>query len=357
MDLFEHQAKSLLSRVGIPFAPYFRIDSEAAIERLIQKFDMQKGVVSCQICQEGLIKTLYEPITCFSQEELVSTLQHNLKRFVGQNIQTLVSSPCDVDEACLVTVYVDTAAQEVVVEASCKERSSVLRESILRNRKLYEFQKEGLFSHVRLSLRHREQFFSILDSLVSLFFMVDAKQISLDPLAGIYQGKLMVMNVRMVIDEYALFRQPEMVCFSQENQEKMNDFICQRFEGSIGCLVSGQGLALSTVELLSKYKKKASIVVDIGEEPRLDQFCRALKIILKESSVKLLLIHLFVGLSESEPFVKALVHENLTIPCIIRMEAASLAEAKKTAISSKASLFFTSSLQEMIEKVVEICPS
>ena len=78
------------------------------------------------------------------------------------------------------------------------------------------------------------------------------------------QKKLICLDAKMNFDNNAMYRRPEILKLRDLNEEEPAEIEASKFglayiklNGSIGCMVNGAGLAMSTMDIIKLY----------GEEP------------------------------------------------------------------------------------------
>src|SRR5690606_4014531 len=94
-------------------------------------------------------------------------------------------------------------------------------------------------------------------------------------------------------------------------------------EGDIGCMVNGAGLAMATMDIISQFGGKPANFLDIGGGASATKVAAALKIILSDSNVKVILINIFGGITRCDEVAKglltALADVKTEIPLVVRL--------------------------------------
>ena len=84
-------------------------------------------------------------------------------------------------------------------------------------------------------------------------------------------GTLMALDGKMVLDDNALFRHPELAAMRDEDEETSRrargarsglSFV--KLDGEIGCMVNGAGLAMATMDIIKLYGGEPANFLDIG---------------------------------------------------------------------------------------------
>lgn len=115
-----------------------------------------------------------------------------------------------------------------------------------------------------------EAFAEVVDGLRRAFVELDASLIELNPLALVADGRLVALDAKMVIDDNALFRQPEMAALRDEDETDPVELQAQRhqlnyvrLDGDIGVVVNGAGLGLATLDMLRDAQGRPANFMDI----------------------------------------------------------------------------------------------
>ncbi len=106
-----------------------------------------------------------------------------------------------------------------------------------------------------------------------------------------------------------------------------------KLEGDIGCMVNGAGLAMATMDIISQFGGKPANFLDIGGGASATKVAAALKIILSDSNVKVILINIFGGITRCDEVAKglltALADIKAVIPLVVRLVGTNAEEGRK----------------------------
>jgi len=95
--------------------------------------------------------------------------------------------------------------------------------------------------------------------------------VEINPLVLTKEGKVLAADSKITIDSNAAFRQKDL--FDQEDKSQGNpqerhaaeyDLNYIHIGGSIGCLVNGAGLAMSTMDIIKLYGGEPANFLDVG---------------------------------------------------------------------------------------------
>jgi succinyl-CoA synthetase beta subunit len=141
-----------------------------------------------------------------------------------------------------------------------------------------------------------------LDTVSRAFVELDATLIEINPLCVTEDGRLLALDVKMAIDDNALFRQPEMEALrddeetdAQELEAQRHDLNFIRMDGDIGVVVNGAGLALATLDMLRDAGGRPANFMDIRTTAMSLQIAKGIGLLLADPRVKAILVNVHGG--------------------------------------------------------------
>jgi len=146
-----------------------------------------------------------------------------------------------------------------------------------------------------------------MDGLHRAFIERDAMLLEVNPLAVTEDGQLCCLDVKLSIDDNASFRQPwlkdldaspasaanasEADTPSSRARRVDDGFNLEPLGGNVGCIVTGAGLALATMDLLDDHGMAAANFLDLPPGARVADISRAVSQISADPRVDRILIH------------------------------------------------------------------
>ena len=110
---------------------------------------------------------------------------------------------------------------------------------------------------LNFSINEFNQFKEIVSSLCKAYVEIDASLIEINPLVVTKEGKLILLDAKINIDDNALYRQADIEKLkdvSEENDLELeaseHDMAYIKLDGKIGCMVNGAGLAMATMDII-----------------------------------------------------------------------------------------------------------
>jgi succinyl-CoA synthetase beta subunit len=163
-----------------------------------------------------------------------------------------------------------------------------------------------------------------------LFIDTDASLAEINPLVVTDRGDMVAVDAKMTFDDNALYRQPEVLSLYEPTEDekveayaKEKGFGFVHLDGEIGCMVNGAGLAMATMDMIKLYGGTPANFLDIGGSSNLNKVIDAMKLLLKDPKVKVVLINIFGGITRCDDVASGLLaaFEQLDtdIPVIVRL--------------------------------------
>jgi succinyl-CoA synthetase beta subunit len=221
--------------------------------------------------------------------------------------------------------------------------------------------------NIDLERSHWQTFGAIVDGLWRLYVESDATLVEINPLVITSDARMIALDAKIVIDDNALFRHPNLVELRDAEAENGPEQAGRKFgvsfiqmEGNIGCLVNGAGLAMATMDIISTLGGKAANFLDIGGGATAAKVAASLRLILADKNVKAILINVFGGITRCDEVAKGVMKAcneiNIDIPIVVRLVGTNDEEGLR--ILSGGTLIPARSLQEAallaIQKAAEV---
>jgi len=288
--------------------------------------------------------------------------------------QVFVESGCGIDRELYCAVLVDRRAGSPVLiastaggmdieEVAAKTPELILTEPFDPDRGLAGWQARLLASQLKLptaSWRHAESFFK---ALCRAFVNLDASLLEVNPLVLTKEGTLVALDAKMTFDDNALYRHKDVAALRDEAEEEPAEIRAAaaglsyvKLDGTIGCLVNGAGLAMSTMDLVKLHGGQPANFLDVGGGADVQAVTEAFRIILYDPNVKAILVNIFGGIMRCTTIATALVEASktvgFTVPLVVRLEGTEVEEGKKILAASGTSIILADGLTDAAKKVV-----
>ncbi|MBP2624777.1 MAG: acetate--CoA ligase family protein [Nitrosopumilaceae archaeon] len=164
---------------------------------------------------------------------------------------------------------------------------------------------------IKLVEKQQDNFVLILKKLFRLVIDKEAELAEINPLVILKDNNLLALDGKIITDDNANFRHPELQKFNQkttiERKAEENGFSLVELDGDIAVIGNGAGLVMSTLDILTDHGGKAACFLDVGGGATIDSVYEALKIISKIKNVKGILINLYGGIVKTTTVAHALI--------------------------------------------------
>jgi succinyl-CoA synthetase beta subunit len=208
-----------------------------------------------------------------------------------------------------------------------------------------------------------QQAMQLLESLYRTYIKYDCSLLEVNPLALTKGGKLYPLDVKMNIDDNALFRHPEIQELFDPTQVSKEEVEANKgglsyvsMDGNIGCLVNGAGLAMATMDIIKLHGGEPANFLDVGGGANAQMVEKAFTLILTDSKVKAILVNIFGGITKcdaiAEGIVTAAKNIGIRVPLVVRLEGTNAPLGKKILQESKLKIIPAGDLADAAQKAV-----
>jgi succinyl-CoA synthetase beta subunit len=375
MKLHEYQSKIIFSRYGIPI-PKGRVASTASDARIIANELGGRVVIKAQVLVGGRGKAGGIRLAKDADEaEQVATqiLAMEIKGLPVRKV--LVDEAAAIDQEIYLGITNDRAAKKPVIMASAAggvEIEEVARTNPEKIIKLHinpligikDYQTRDIASSIDLPREYWKSFSEILHGLWRAYEDNDATLAEINPLIISKDKKLVALDGKMLIDDNALFRHPDLAEMRDTDEDAPSEVKARKYgltfiklDGNIGCMVNGAGLAMASMDILKYFGGEPANFLDIGGGAGADKVAAALRIILSDANVKTILINIFGGITRCDEVARgilsAIAEVKPKVPMVVRLVGTNAEEGRQMLANANPSAGFrqaqpTSSGQALI---------
>jgi succinyl-CoA synthetase beta subunit len=372
MKLHEYQSKIKFAEFGVPI-PKGKVASTASEAKAIAEELGGRIVVKSQVLvggrgKAGGIKLANTPAEAAEMAEHILNLE--IKGLPVRKV--LIDEAADIKNEIYLGITNDRAARKPVFMASAaggvdiEEVAAKTPEKIIKIHidpllGLQDFQILNLAVGIELPRSQWKQFNSICHGLWQAYKNYDATLAEINPLVATGDEQLIAVDGKMIIDDNALFRHPELeterdfdVEAESETEAKKYGLTYIKLDGEIGCMVNGAGLAMATMDIIKYFGGDPANFLDIGGGANEEKVAAALRIILKDPNVKAVLFNIFGGITRGDLVAKgilaALEEVKPEVPMIVRLVGTNAEEGR--ALLADADMITAQTLAEAAQKAV-----
>jgi succinyl-CoA synthetase beta subunit len=372
LKLQEFQAKRIFGQYGIP-VPAGDVATTPAEARSIAERLGGPVVVKSQVLVGGRGKAGGIKLAKTPEEA-----QQAAGRILGMDIKgltvkkVLVDPAADIKNEIYLGMILDRGQRRVVLMASAaggmdiEEVAATTPEKIISVPidpclGLREYQTRDVALAMGLPREQMAQFTQISQGLYNCYMAIDASLAEINPLAVLGDGTLKALDGKIILDDSALFRHPDLAAMRDEDEETPEEKEARlaglsyiQLDGEIGCMVNGAGLAMATMDIIKLYGGEPANFLDVGGGAKADKVATALRIILRDPKVKAVLFNIFGGITRGDEVAKgilqALKEVPTEVPMVVRLVGTNAEEGR--AILAEANMMTAETLAEAAEKAV-----
>lgn len=384
MNLHEYQSKQLLGEYGLPVSHGIAVDTVKKAVAAAGEIGGEKWVVKAQVHAGGRGKAggvkvveTKEEIETFARDWLgqrMVTYQTDAK---GQPVNRILVEPCtEIEREYYLGAVIDRATRRVVFMASTEGGVEIEKVAAETPEKILKaiidpltgaqpYQAREMAFALGFEGKQVLQFTQIFMALAKLFEECDLSLLEINPLVKTPKGKLQCLDAKINVDDNALFRQATLKEWHDPTQEDEREAHAEKWDlnyvaldGNIGCMVNGAGLAMGTMDMIKLHGGEPANFLDVGGGATKERVSEALKIILSDENVKVVLVNIFGGIVRCDLIangvIEAVEEVGVTVPVVVRLEGTK-AEEGRAILEQRAgmNLIPAGSLSESAQKAVD----
>ncbi len=388
MKIHEYQGKDLFRRydVPVPFGIPAMTAEEAiaAIPTVIEKGGSEYVVVKAQIHaggrgQGGGVKVCKgkaaaeEAVKAIYGMQLVTHQTGPEGKEVGR---LLVEQGLDIKHEYYLGITLDRATGRNTVMASteggmeieevaAKSPEKILKEAIAPGIGWQDYQARRLGFALGLDAKLVGEFIKFMRKLTKCYEEMDCSLLEVNPLITTGDGRVMALDAKLNFDDNALYRHKELEelrDLSEEDAAEVEaasyDLSFINLDGTIGCMVNGAGLAMSTMDIIKHYGGDPANFLDVGGGATTEKVTAAFKIITSDPRVNGILVNIFGGIMKCDTIangvVAAVKEIGLKVPLVVRLEGTNVELGRKIIAESGLDVQTCTDMADGAKKIVEL---
>jgi succinyl-CoA synthetase beta subunit len=372
MKLHEYQSKQIFSRYGIPI-PKGRVAATANEARHIAEELGGRVVIKAQVLvggrgKAGGIKVAKDPAE--AEQFATQILSMEIKGLPVRKV--LVDEAAAIEQEIYLGITNDRTAKKPVIMASAaggveiEEVAKTHPEKIIKLHinpllGIKDYQTRDVASGIDLPREYWKPFGEILKQLWQVYNDNDATLAEINPLVIGKDKRLIALDGKMLIDDNALFRHPNLSEMRDTDEDAPSEVEARKYgltfiklDGNIGCMVNGAGLAMASMDILKFFGGAPANFLDIGGGAGADKVAAAMRIILTDKNVKAILFNIFGGITRCDEVAKgiltAMSEVKPKVPMVVRLVGTNAEEGR--AMLANADMITAETLADAAQKAV-----
>lgn len=351
MKIHEFQAKKLFSDYGIPVERHILCSTPGDVVAAFSQLGNEKVAIKAQVLTGGRGKAGGVKLAGNAEEALLhaeSILGMTIKDYPVTRV--IVSEAVNIHLEYYISFVIDRNSRSVVLMMSAEGGMDIEEVAHRAPEKIFHFRIDPLIGIPDYLARRYaftlfdknsqvNQLAGIIQNMYRLFIEKDASLVEINPLVMTKEGVLIAIDAKMTFDDNALYRQPRILSLFEPTEEektearaKENGFSYVHMGGEIGCMVNGAGLAMATMDMIKLYGGNPANFLDIGGSSNPEKVIEAMKLLLKDPKVEVVLINIFGGITRCDDvaygLLKAFEQLNNDIPVIVRLTGTNEKEGR-----------------------------
>jgi len=382
MNIHEHQAKKILKEFGAPVSNGIVILNTSEIKEKISKLSSKEFVLKAQIHAGGrgkvggvkLIKNL-EDLEKEAEKMMGKILVTHQTGAEGRQVKRLyIEEASDISKEYYLSCLVDRESSKIafissteggmdIEKVASETPDKIITTKIELKDKIEMEEMEKIINPFQFNDVQKKEAFKIIQALYKIVIQKDANLIEINPLIITKNNKIVCLDAKMSFDDNAMFRRPEILELRDLNEEdpmeteaSKHDLAYIKLNGSIGCMVNGAGLAMTTMDIIKLYGKEPANFLDVGGGASKEKVAAAFKLILSDKNVKGILINIFGGIMRCDVLAQGVLDAakeiDLSVPLVVRLAGTNFREGKEILDKSNLKILSASDLNDAAKKIV-----
>ena len=383
MNIHEYQAKRLLKQYGAPvLGGGIAYTADEAVS-VAEDLGGPVWVVKAQIHAGGrgkgggvkVVKSL-EEVRKVASEILGMTLVTHQTGPAGKVVnQVYIEDGCAIANELYVSLLVDRETSRIAIiasseggmdieEVAASTPEKIITVTIDPASGLSGFHCRKIAFGVGLSGKAAGAAAKVIAALYKTFVEKDAAMLEINPLVVTMDDEVVVLDAKMGFDGNALYRHKDVQELRDPTEEDPMELEAAKHElsyikldGSIGCMVNGAGLAMSTMDIIKLKGGSPANFLDVGGGATKERVTEAFKIILSDPAVEGILVNIFGGIMRcdviADGVVAAAKEVSLSVPLVVRLEGTNVEKGMEIMANSGLPIISASDLGDAAVKIVE----
>ncbi|MEK6705395.1 MAG: ADP-forming succinate--CoA ligase subunit beta, partial [Bdellovibrionota bacterium] len=256
----------------------------------------------------------------------------------------------DVAKEFYLGVVVDRATSQVVMMASTEGGMEIEEVAAKTPEKIHKVAVDAVTGYMPyhgrklaralgLNAEQTKEAVKFFSGIYRCFVDKDCSLVEINPMILTKQGNIVALDAKLNFDDNGLYRHPDVVAIRDLKEENPQDVEASEYDlsyitldGNIGCLVNGAGLAMATMDIIKLHGGQPANFLDVGGGASKEKVAHAFKIILKDPSVRAILINIFGGIMKcdviAEGVIAAAREMELQVPLVVRLEGTNVEKGK-----------------------------
>lgn len=391
MNLHEYQSKDLLAKNGVPiqngYVAHTVEEAQKAASKIESEHNKKVWVIKAQVHAGGRGKAGGVKVA-FNQDEvkekasaiLGMKIINNQTGSAGKLVRKILvaedvyyDGKYEKQEYYMSILLNRQTGKNIVLyspeggmdieEVSEKSPDKIFTETIEPGFGLTDFQARKIAFNLGLEGTALKDMIKFVKGLYKTYDSCDASMVEINPVLRTADNHILAVDAKMSIDDNALYRHPDLQRLMDKDEEDPSELEAAEYslnfvklDGNVGCMVNGAGLAMATMDAIKLSGGEPANFLDVGGGANAERVEAGLRIILKDPSVKIVLINIFGGIVRCDRVANGVVqaYKNLgdiAVPMVVRLQGTNAEEGAEIIEQSGLKVHGVTTIDEATEQI------
>ena len=383
MKLYEYQAQKILHKYNVNVTGGEVVTGAEEAAKVYNQLGAKRCVIKAQILAGGrgkgggvkIVETLDE-VKEYTSEIIGSRLVTVQTGKEGIEVnKVLIAEAIDIKKELYLAISIDRSTSKIIIissteggteieEVASKTPQKIFKEQIDPVLGIQDSQARQIALNLNLTGPLLTKASSLLKNLFKVFIENDCSLLEINPLILTPDEEIFALDIKMDIDDNALFRHKEFQEIDNLSEDKSAESMASEaglsyigLEGNIGCLVNGAGLAMATMDIIKLHGGSPANFLDVGGDAPVERVTTAFEIIFTDSKVEGVLVNIFGGIMKCDVIAEGIIHAiekvNIKVPLVVRLEGTNVEIAREILDNPDLHIIFADSMKDASEKIIK----
>jgi succinyl-CoA synthetase beta subunit len=383
LKLYEYQAQKILHKYNVNAARGEVVTDAEEAAKVYNQLGAKRCVIKAQILAGGrgkgggvrIVETLDE-VKEYTSEIIGSRLVTVQTGKEGIEVnKVLIAEAIDIKKELYLAISIDRSTSKITIissteggteieEVASKTPQKIFKEQIDLVPGIQDSQARQIALNLNLTGPLLTKASNLLKNLFKIFIENDCSLLEINPLILTPDEEMFALDIKMDIDDNALFRHKEFQEIDNLSEDKSAESMASEaglsyigLDGNIGCLVNGAGLAMATMDIIKLHGGSPANFLDVGGDAPVERVTTAFEIIFTDSKVEGVLVNIFGGIMKCDVIAEGIIHAiekvNIKVPLVVRLEGTNVEIAREILDNPDLHIIFADSMKDASEKIIK----
>ena len=375
LKLFEYEAKQIARKAGLPIPNGILVTKEEEIPEALANLKppfVIKGQVlaACRMKAGGVLFASSKLDVELSARRLLGANIHDelvsnilIEEKISSKRELYVGISVNREKRCYL-LLASTHGGSDIEEVATRDPSKIVRKNLDPLTGLSQSGAETIGRTLGYSEDRLQTLASTLARLHEVAAAYDAELVEANPMIETPTGQFVLADLKVIIDDNALFRHPEFskrperveeLTGTQLQAQRLN-LSYEELHGNIGVMGNGAGLVMATLDLVAQYGGSPADFCDVGGGADTRRVESALEMLIESEQTDVVLVNILGGITRCDEVANGIVEAKNRAgekkPLVVRLVGTFEDEGKK--ILKEASIPYGDSMDESAQEAVRL---